>query len=309
MVDEYLLAGAIIFFILLLTVCVFLVLLYRRCKMECARNEQQLLRQLTEKTDFFTDMTHELKTPLSVILGAVQLMEMKKSVQCEEDSSFNKNLRIIKCNCYRLLRLTNNLLDMTRMEAGYLKLKPVNCNLSLLLEEIVQSVLPYAAQNQLSLEYSKPSEAISMAVDIEKIERIMLNLLSNAIKFTKPGGTIKVSSYAVEERIFISVKDSGTGIPVENQEEVFNRFKQLGNSPIIENKGSGIGLSLVKSFVTLHMGNIKIISKPDQGSEFIIDLPIRHVQDESNGFDSEEYNRLIAEAARIEFSVLHTVAS
>lgn len=313
---KYLLAVAVIFIILLLAACVILLLLYQKCRVAGTKNEKMLLNRLNaaikysnERTDFFSNMTHELKTPLSVILGAIQLMEMKKKGQVEEDSSFCKNMRIIKYNCYSLLRLTNNLLDLNKMETGYLKLSLINCELNLLLEEIVQSVKPYAIQKQLVLNYSKPSEVISTAVDIEKMERIMLNLLSNAIKFTKPGGTVSVSSYTAQGRVFISVKDSGAGIPAEKQEEVFERFKQVGNCPSVENKGSGIGLSLVKSFVSLHLGSIRINSEQDQGCEFVIDLPIRHVNDDAGKFGYEDYYTRIAEAAKIEFSALHSIAS
>lgn len=313
---EYLFAVAVILIILLLTACVTLLLLHRKCGMEFKRNEKILLEQLNAaversriKSDFFSNMTHELKTPLSVILGAVQLMEMKKNGQAVEENSFSKNMRIIKCNCYRLLRLTNNLLDLTKMEAGYLKLKPVNCDLDLLLEEIVQSVMPYAVQRQLNLYYNKPPEAIPTAVDIEKMERIMLNLLSNAIKFTKPGGTISVSSHTAGDRVLISVRDSGSGIPAENQEEVFSRFKQVGNCPYVENEGSGIGLSLVKSFVDIHQGGIKIVSDQGKGCEFIIELPKMHANDDVSEFDADDFNTRIAEAAKIEFSILHSVAS
>jgi signal transduction histidine kinase len=306
---KYLFAISAIIIVLLLAACVILILLYRNCRAVCSNKVKTLMNQLTEKTDFFSNMTHELKTPLSVILGAIQLMDIKKVGQTEADSNLNKNVKIIKVNCYRLLRITNNLLDMAKMEAGYLKLKLVNCDLNLLLDEIVQSVMPYAVQRQLSLHYNKSAEDISTAVDIEKMERILLNLLSNAIKFTKPGGQINVSSYMFESRIRISVKDTGVGIAAENQEEVFNRFKQVDNYSSVENKGSGLGLSLVKSFVNLHQGGIKMISELGKGCEFLIDLPKNNVPEVINEFDSRDYNVQIAEAARIEFSNLHTVAS
>ena len=305
---EYLLAVAAILNALLLAACVIFFLFYRKNSLEKTRNENALLNQLNKKTEFFSNMAHELKTPLSVIFGAVQLMEMKKPGQTEEYNSFIKNLRIIKCNCYRMSRLTNNLLEMTKIEAGYLKLKQVNCDLSLLIEEIIQSVLPYAVQKQLNLHYDNPSEAIFTAVDIEKMERIMLNLLSNAIKFTKSGGFINVTCYTIHERVFISVKDSGVGIPAENQGGIFARFKQVGNYPSVEEQGSGIGLSLVKSFVDLHHGGIRINSEQNQGCEFIIDIPLRLVNNEAGNANSEDCNIRLAEAVTTEFSTLNSIA-
>jgi two-component system cell cycle sensor histidine kinase PleC len=330
---RYLLAAAVLCIILLLASNVFLYIIHRRLKLENADKEKNILEQhnriddlnkeivnlsslydssleeCKKRTEFYSNITHELKTPLSVILCAIQLMERKLGGQAEEDGMINRNFRIIRHNCYRLLRLANNLLDLTKMEAGYLNLKPVNCNLDDLLEEIVQSVMPYAAQKQLELHYNKPAVSIKTAIDIEKMERIILNLLSNSIKFTKPGGTINVSSCVDDSRIRIGVKDSGVGIPVEMQEEVFGRYKQAGNYPLLENEGSGIGLSLVKSFVSLHKGDIKVISEKGSGCEFIIDLPLMHVSDSTGESGLADYYFRISEAANIEFSDMNPIAS
>ncbi len=330
---KYLLAVAVLCIVSLLASNAFLYMVHRKQKLESADKEKSMLEQQNriedlnkevvnlsslydgtledykKRTEFFSNITHELKTPLSVILGAIQLMERKLGGQNEEDM-INRNFRIIRHNCYRLLRLTNNLLDLTKMEAGYLNLKPVNCDLCTLLEEIVQSVMPYASQKQLELRYAKPSEPIKTAVDIEKMERIILNLLSNSIKFTKPGGTIDVSSYMTEDSsIRITVKDSGVGIPAETQEEVFGRYKQAGNDPLLENEGCGIGLSLVKSFVVLHKGNINVISEKGSGCEFVIDLPLMHVNDSTGESGLNDYYCRISEAANIEFADMRPVAS
>ncbi len=298
--------------LLLLTACAVFFILYVRCRRECRRVRSLLLKETecaVRKTDFFTNMTHEMKTPLSVILGALQLIELKRNGQPDEENHLTGNLKIIKYNCYRLLRLTNNLLDLTKMEAGYLKLNAVNCDLILLLEEIVQSVTPYAVQKQLTLYFDKPIEPIITAVDIEKTERIMLNLLSNAIKFTRPGGSIHVSAHMADNRISISVKDSGEGIPSDKQDEVFSRFKQAGSCTSAESEGSGIGLSLVKSFVEIHQGSIRIISEQGRGCEFIIDLPVRHVGENSEVPAATDFNIRLAEATKIEFSPFHYIAS
>lgn len=308
--NGYLLTVAVFLIVLLLAVCVVCFLLYRKSRLNEHILSEQInatLESSNRKSEFFSNMTHELKTPLSVILGAVQLLEMKGSR--EDGNSSDKNLKIIKCNCYRLLRLTNNLLDLTRMEAGYLLLKPVNCDLDLLLEEIVQSVVPYARNKEINLHYDKAPEPITIAIDIEKAERIMLNLLSNAIKFTKPGGTVSVSCRLACERAMISVRDSGSGIPPESQDVIFNRYKQAGNAPSVENEGCGIGLSLVKSFVSLHKGDIKIISEKGKGTEFVINLPIKQMDVWSDEVPSDDLNSRINEAAKIEFSILHTIST
>lgn len=266
------------------------------CLMKTRKNAMLLKKQLDSaieanniRTSFFPNMVHELKMPLSIILGAAQLIENKLKIGCQDEkitdgSSVSQNdyiqkkIAAIKCNCYRMMRLTRNLLDLARSEAGYLKLNPVNCDLDTLLEEIVQSVLPYAAEKQLDLQFNKPRDRLVVALDIEKTERIILNLLSNAIKFTNPGGSIIVSAYTADGRVFISVKDTGVGIPAEKQNDIFSLYSQAGLHSCAEKEGHGIGLYLVKTFVELHKGNIKLISEVGRGSEFIIDLPARTVR-------------------------------
>lgn len=338
----YLSIIAVVLVFLLLAFCLALFILYKKSLL----NERLLTEQLNasvetaEKTsEFFSNMAHELKTPLSVILGAVQLLSMKERAQVpsqravrvqaqdclqeqvqdslqekaqgilseQHDSTFSKNLRIISCNCYRLLRLTNNLLDLNKIEVGYLVFKPVNCDLDQFISEIVQSVRPFATSRKLSLNYSGTAGPIPVAADIEKMERIMLNLLSNAIKFTKPGGFIIVSTYVSGERACISVKDTGSGIPEESRDMIFERYKQAGRNRSAENEGSGIGLSLVKSFVKLHQGNILLSSEKGKGTEFVIDLPLTQINDGAADYETEDLNNRFEEAVKIEFSSIHTV--
>lgn len=316
MTEDYLLIASISI-ILLLAVCTVIFRLRRQSMI----NEKILIDQINvlqksieRNNEFYSNMVHELKTPLSVILGAVQLLEINSRFQMDNKPNevvdrLERNIKVIKCNCTRLLRITHNLLDVAKAEAGYQLLKPVNCDLDQLLEEIVLSVKPYAEEKQLDLYYNPSPKKIIIALDIEKMERIMLNLLSNAIKFTKPGGVIGVSSYPSKGRALISVLDSGIGIPAEKQKDVFNRFKQAGHSSRTENKGSGIGLSLVRKLVDLHKGNINIRSGNGKGTEFIIDLPIRLADSNVEEFAEAELSSGITEAAKLEFSTLPTLTT
>lgn len=311
MPEEYLLIAGISI-IIILALCIVLFYLRR----QHINNEKILSEQINvlqnsidKNSEFFSNMAHELKTPLSIILGAVQLLELNRQLRKDDklneaEDRLERNIKVIKCNCRRMLRLTHNLLDLTKAEAGYQLLKPTNCNLDLLLEEIILSVKPYAEEKQLNLYYNPSPKEITIAIDIEKMERIMLNLLSNAIKFTKRGGVVSVSSYPERGRAFISVLDSGIGIPAEKQKDVLYRFKQAGHSSHIENNGSGIGLSLVKTLVELHKGNINIRSGDGKGTEFIIDLPIRVTDHNTEEFTESELSSEIAEAAKLEFSSL-----
>ena len=256
-------------------------------------------------TDFFINITHELKTPLSVILGAIQLMELKNQPPYEEQDKSAGTHQIIRLNCYRILRLVNNLLDFARLDSGYLKLNPANCNIVGLVEDITQSVIPYARQKQLTLLFDTQHEEIVTAVDMEKIERVILNLLSNAIKFTGRGGQIKVTIHSMDSKVFISVKDTGIGIPGDKQKEIFERFQQVCSNKSREYEGSGIGLSLVKSFVDLHQGTISVTSEENQGSEFIISLPLRRLETHEEKPEDpsvSDHRNKIEEAINIEFS-------
>ncbi len=316
MTEDYLLIASISI-ILLLAVCTVIF----RLRRQSIINEKILIDQINvlqknieKNTEFYSNMVHEMKTPLSVILGAIQLLEMNcrfhiDSKQNEVTDRVERNIRVIRCNCNRLLRLTHNMLDLTKVEAGYQLLHLANCDLDQLLEEIVLSVKPYAEEKQLDLYYNPSPKKIIIAVDIEKIERIMLNLLSNAIKYTRPGGVVGVSSYPSKGRAFISVLDTGIGIPAEKQKDVFDRFMQAGNSSRAENKGSGIGLSLVRKFVDLHKGNINIRSGGGKGTEFIIDLPIRLADSNVEEFTEDELSNSITEAAKLEFSTLPTLTT
>ena len=140
--------------------------------------------------------------------------------------------------------------------------------------EITESVSPFVEQKGLSIEFDTLDEEIITAVDIDKIERIILNLLSNAIKFTNPGGMIYVKVARKDNDVVIKIIDTGIGIPRDMQSRIFDRYSQVNSELTAEFEGSGIGLSIVKSFVELHNGTIEVKSEVNRGSEFIITLPI-----------------------------------
>ncbi|NFJ69167.1 PAS domain-containing sensor histidine kinase [Clostridium botulinum] len=244
-------------------------------------------------TEFLSNISHELKTPLNVIFTAVQLLDFyEKDVDYEKQ---DKYLKLIKQNCYRLMKLINNLLDTTKLDSGYLRLNLVNYNIVSLIEEITLSVTSYAESKGINIIFDTEMEERVIAVDTDKIERIILNLLSNAIKFTNPGGNIFVNIKDSEENIIISVKDTGIGIPRDKIENIFDRFVQVDKTLRRNKEGSGIGLYLVKSFVNMHEGTIDIQSEIGKGSEFIINIPVKLVKEdlekENNVFysPSKEY--------------------
>lgn len=222
-------------------------------------------------TEFLSNISHELKTPLNVIFTAVQLLGFyEKDVDYEKQ---DKYLKLIKQNCYRLMKLINNLLDTTKLDSGYLKLNLVNYNIVNLIEEITLSVTSYAESKGINIIFDTNVEEKIIAVDTDKIERIILNLLSNAIKFTNPGGNIFVNVKDSGKNVYIHVKDTGVGIPSDKLESIFERFFQVDKTLKKNKEGTGIGLHLVKSFVEMHSGTVTIKSELGKGTEFIIKLP------------------------------------
>jgi signal transduction histidine kinase len=219
------------------------------------------------KTEFIANISHELRTPINILYSSIQLFEVNLLKDNNIDKCSLSYLKAMKQNCFRLIRLVNNIIDMSKIEAGFLQLNLQNVNIVALIEEITLSIVPYAGQKLIEVQFDIEFEEKVIACDTEKIERILLNLLSNAIKFSISGGRIEVYLCNNEEQVLISVKDNGVGIPYEMQECIFERFTQVKETFIRDNEGSGIGLSLVKSLVEMHGGNIEVQSLPNRKLE------------------------------------------
>lgn len=241
-------------------------------------NESREFNKLT--TEFFANISHELKTPLNVIFSAIQILNLNDITEEKFAKKHDMYLKVIKKNCYRLLRLINNLIDMTKLDSGFIKLQLQNYNIVSIVEEITLSVISFAESRGINIIFDTNVEERVMAFDIDKMERIILNLLSNAIKFTDPGGNIYVNLIDMDKDMVISIKDTGVGIPENKLQMIFERFAQVDKTFNRNREGSGIGLSLVKSLVELHEGTINIKSKIGSGSEFIIKLPVKTIESE-----------------------------
>ena len=229
------------------------------------------------KTEFFANISHELRTPLNVILGTLQLLKLylNEETIIKNNPNILKHIHVMKQNCYRLVRLISNLIDVTKIDAGFYQLQLQNCEIIETIKEITLSVAGYIESKDITLEFDTQIEEMIIAVDPDKIERILLNLLSNAVKFTKPGGRIKVTAAKYEKYIRIAVSDTGIGIPKDKINLIFQRFRQVDKSLARNHEGSGIGLSLVRSLVNMHGGVITVNSQYGKGSKFIIQLPIK----------------------------------
>ena len=225
------------------------------------------------KSHFIANISHELKTPITVIMSVIQLLQIKN-----KDDFRNENIQIIDNNCKRLLRLINNIIDIEKFDSNNIKLDLKNINIVSLIDDIVESIEPYAKSKNLNIIFDPHYEEIYMAIDCPKIERVVLNLLSNAIKFSYDSGTIYISLYKDNyNNVVISFKDYGQGISEKNLKNIFHKFTQVDNTMTRNNEGSGIGLSIASAFVTLHKGTIEVKSKENEGSEFMIKIPIKLV--------------------------------
>lgn len=262
------------------------------------------------RKDFYTNMTHEFKTPLNIMLSTIQLMEFNANDKSRIDKkNYRKYIRLLKQNVYRMIRMTNNLIDINKLECGFYELHLKNVNIVSIVEDIAQSVAPYAKDRDIDLIFDTDAEELIIACDPDKLERIMLNLLSNAIKFTNPGGLIKVNIHIEGESVDIIVEDNGIGIPEVKTGKLFDRFVQVDQSSHYNKGGSGIGLSLVKSLVENHGGSVGVESRVGEGCRLTVSLPCRQVDTEveNNASITDEgpSNRLV-ELIHVEFSDIYT---
>ena len=241
-------------------------------------NDKLLLEKSLEenklKLDFFVNISHELRTPVNLISSTIQLIKLNlKNLSKEDANIISKYIDIMESNSMRLIRLINNLIDSTKIDAGFVKFTPINADIIKFVEDVCDSVVDYVDFNKMNLIFDTDREEEIVLFDPDIIERILLNLLSNAVKFNKVDGTIYVNLYTKDDEIRITVRDEGIGIPKEKLSSIFKRFEQIQTKNKIEKQGSGIGLYLVKSLVTLHGGNIKVESKVNEGSKFIVTIP------------------------------------
>ena len=259
------------------------------------------------KSQFFANLSHEIKTPINIIYSCIQLLDInKKNGEKSLSDAYNKYEHTLKQNCYRLLRLVNNLVDMTKIDSGYMKLIFINCEIVSLVEDITLSIVPYVESKNINIVFDTYIEELKIRCDPESMERVILNLLSNAIKFTDNNGNISVFIEADEKYVFIRVKDDGIGISEDIREEIFNRFVQEDKSFNRKKEGSGIGLALVKSLVELHDGEV-YLEKVSKGSEFVVKLPNIKIDEELDVYNKvmDAESKPLVQKINIEFSDIY----
>ena len=228
------------------------------------RKDYQTRRKLDElKSNFFANITHEFRTPLTLILGPVNsLLEQAR------DPVIREEYNLIKRNALRLQNLIDQLLDLARMEAGKLQLHAAPQDIVSLSREIFATFESHAIHRNIGLVFSSSCSNQAVYLDFEKYEKILTNLLINAFKFSDDGSEIRLSLSKTDSHVEVIVADEGIGISEDQMEHIFDRFYQgqTGNTRSYE--GSGIGLALVKDLVELHHGRISVQSRPGHGAEF-----------------------------------------
>lgn len=236
----------------------------------------QLKAATQSKLVFFTNVSHDLRTPLTLIAEPVEQLLAAPNLTPQQSTMMrlaNKNIRILK-------RLINQILDFRKYENGKLQIRRQEANLTSLVSEWVESFHSLAQSRHIKLQLKLLiSSDFTLAIDIEKMERVFFNLMSNAFKHTPNNGQIVFSCSADNDWLTFSVKDSGKGISQDELNKIFDRFYQVDK---IHPEGSGIGLSLVKAFVELHGGTISAESQPGEGANFIVRLPIMHAEEKTN---------------------------
>jgi len=230
------------------------------------------------KSNFLSVVSHELRTPLHSIKGFVDIILMGKTGPINDlQRDF---LTTVKDATSNLQRLIDDLLEFSRMEAGQIRLRPQMISVYDIALTVVEQLTPLAEENKLQLINQVPEDIALVEADPMRIGQVMTNLVSNAIKFTPAEGTIVISAHAVDGQVQVSVRDTGIGIPAEEQDKVFQRFYQVDSSATRSYRGAGLGLTICKFIVEYHHGRIWVESQVGEGSTFHFALPMRLPQDE-----------------------------
>lgn len=247
------------------------ILLRNQLKIEKVTTDS--LRNLDQlKSHFFANISHEFRTPLTLILGQIESV-MSSAIDTKEKGK----LQIANRNARRLLALINELLDLSKLEAGSMELKAAKHNIVSFLKSLFYSFESLAATKKIELGFVAATDHIPVLFDPDKMEKVFYNLMSNAFKFTPENGKIEVA-IALEKNnlVVIRIKDTGCGIPEDRLKNIFDRFYQVDGSNTREHEGTGIGLALAKELVELHKGKLTVKSCTGEGSEFILTLPVEN---------------------------------
>jgi len=256
------------------------------------KEEAKKLKLLDEaKTRLFINITHEFRTPLTVILGLTERLKV------HPDKNPEDGLQRIEQNSRRLLYLVNQMLDFSRLEAGAMPIHFIHGDIIRYLRYLLELYQPLAFNKQISLRFESDLKDLEIDYEPEKLLHIVSNLLSNSIKFTPKGGEIKLSTgleYGKKTAFLIQISDTGIGIPAQKLKSIFDRFYQIEDKTLHHTTGSGLGLALTKEFVKLMGGEITVNSTEGKGTVFSIVLPVTHFAPERDEIIDEDLENWVS---------------
>ncbi|SFU38852.1 Signal transduction histidine kinase [Clostridium sp. DSM 8431] len=274
-------------------------------KTELIKIVHDLQRKQGLQEEFLLNISHDLRSPINVILSVLQCLKYETTSQSKRisDEKRDEYKDIVRRNSLKIVKLIDNLIDVSKLEKNYYSLNKYNIEVINLIESTVTSIKKYAEQKNINMIFDTNIEECICAVDPEAIDRIMMNLLSNAIKFSNENGNILVNVNVGDNDITISVKDDGVGIKKEDQKIIFNRFIQATQNEKNEFKGSGIGLDLVSYLCKAHGGKVELVSEYGKGSNFIVTIPRVLLNLDDNNFKLRGRSKV--EQLEVEFSDIY----
>ncbi|WP_313164249.1 HAMP domain-containing sensor histidine kinase [Sedimentibacter sp.] len=274
-------------------------------------NEEVIVeKSININDELLINCSHELKTPLNIIYGAAQMVEL--STRNMRDDNLTNYVNSIKNNCFRLTKYINHILDLTAIEAGEYKLNLERVNIVEVVEYVVQKIAPGIKEMGLNILFDTNVEEKYVVIDSELFGKSILNIISNAVKFSKQEGTILVEFTDYKTNIEIKIEDNGIGIDTKYLEKIFRRFGQVDKSLSRGSEGSGIGLKLAKAIIELHGGKVSAESKLNEGSIFSVKIPLGnkdtihslYKNDDVKVIDYDTINQLV----HIEFSDIFNIS-
>ena len=240
---------------------------------ENKRLSEEIIKQEKFKNSYFVNLSHELRTPINVIMSTVQLINTFNKDKTMTNEKYKGYMNIISKNCDSLLNIINDIIDSSKIETGQYKIYKKDADIVYIVEEAALNMSKFIEDKGLSLVIDPDMEEQIIYCDEIEIERCIVNLLGNAVKFTPEGGKITVYIKEINDNIEITIEDTGIGISKEDQEFIFKRFSQVEGTGATKASSSGIGLTLVKHVAELHGGHVKLESELNKGSRFTIVLP------------------------------------
>jgi signal transduction histidine kinase len=238
---------------------------------EVEHKSQELAAASQHKSEFLANMSHELRAPLNAIIGFSEVLAERMFGELTDKQ--DEYLRDIHASGQHLLSLINDILDLSKIEAGRMELEPADFDLPSAIDNALILVRERAGRRGIALSREVSDQVGVIQADERKVKQVLLNLLSNAIKFTPEGGRVHVRATLTDGMAEVSVADTGIGIAPEDQEAVFEEFRQVG-SAAKKVEGTGLGLALSRKFVELHGGRLRVKSQIGQGSTFTFTVPV-----------------------------------